>query len=125
MIKHGRLLTALVATGVIAGIAIMSGATAAPNGGAEVELDEAEVFIEWNSTDTDFGIQFFWDGDPWDRMKVRMDGERAVLNVKIAGAVRDQGLTEGFFESAEPSADKLPMDEFLERFPIPNDSLPA
>ena len=46
-----------------------------------------------------------------------MDGERAVLNVKIAKNLRDQGLTEGFFESAEPSVKDLSMEEFLERFP--------
>ena len=30
----------------------------------ELELDEAEVFIEFNHTDGDFGIQFFWTESP-------------------------------------------------------------
>lgn len=83
----------------------------------EIELDEAEVFIEFNSTDGDFGIQFFWDGEPWKKMKVEGPDERTVLDVKVKNNLREQGLTEGFFESAEPSVDELSMEEFLERFP--------
>lgn len=95
----------------------MAAAPALRDGGQEIELDEAEVFIEFNSTDGDFGIQFFWDGEPWKRMKVFNTDERKVLDVTVARNLRDQGMTEGFFESAEPSAKKLPMDAFLERFP--------
>ena len=95
------------------------GVSAAPWGECdeEIELDEAEVFIEFNSTDGDFGIQFFWDGEPWDRMKVEGPDGRRVLKVRASRNLRAQGLTEGFFESAEPSVEDLPMDEFLERFP--------
>jgi len=82
-----------------------------------VELDEAEVFIEFNSTDEDFGIQFFFDGEPWTKMKVEGPDGRTVLQVGASRNLAKQGLTEGFFESAEPSADELPMDEFLKRFP--------
>jgi hypothetical protein len=82
-----------------------------------VELDDAEVFIEWNSTDDDYGIQFFWDGEPWRRMRVRNTRGKKVLDVRTRKNVRQQGLTEGFFESAEPTTDELSMDEFLDRFP--------
>ncbi len=47
-------------------------------GGSEVELDEAEVFIEWNSTDTDFGIQFFWDSSGFTEMEVRNEEGKKV-----------------------------------------------
>jgi len=83
----------------------------------EIELDETEVFIEFNSTDGDFGIQFFWDGEAWDRMKVEDRRGRTVLRVKASRSLAAQGLTEGFFESDEPSTDELSMEEFLERFP--------
>jgi hypothetical protein len=82
-----------------------------------IELDEAQVFIEWNSTDDDYGIQFFWDGEPWRRMRVRNHRGKKVLDVQTRKNVRQQGLTEGFFESAEPTTDELSMEEFLERFP--------
>ena len=94
------------------------GATAlAGHGYREVELDEAEVFIEWNSTDTDYGIQFFWDGEPWKWMMVKNESGRTALWVVAAKNVRAQGLTEGFFESAEPPASELSMEEFFARFP--------
>lgn len=106
---------------LIAGLAGVAGLSAAPeearSAPAEVELDEAEVFIEWNSTDTDFGIQFFWDGEPWTRMTVKNERGRPVLSVKTKKGVKAQGLTEGFFESAEPPAAELGMEEFLDRFP--------
>jgi hypothetical protein len=82
-----------------------------------VELDEAEVFIEFNSTDDDRGIQFFWDGEPWKRMRVKNEKYEAVLDVIAQRNVRAQGLTEGFFESAEPTAGELPPEEFFARFP--------
>jgi len=50
--------------------------------GSEVELDEADIFIEFNSTDQDIGIQFFWDGDSWDRMRVRNPMGKPILQVK-------------------------------------------
>ena len=83
----------------------------------EIELDEAAVFIEWNSTDTDFGIQVFWDGDPWKSMKVENHDGKKVLDVKTGKNVKAQGLTEGFFESAEPPASELSMQQFFDRHP--------
>jgi hypothetical protein len=80
-------------------------------------LDESQVFIEWNSTDDDYGIQFFWDGQPWKWMIVKNERGRAVLDVFTQRNVKAQGLTEGFFESAEPTTEELSLEEFLERFP--------
>lgn len=81
------------------------------------ELEEAEVFIEWNSTDTDYGIQFFWDCEGFTRMMVRNKSKQKVLEVKTGDNVRAQGLAEGFFESVEPPASELSMEAFFERFP--------
>src|SRR5688500_2076310 len=85
--------------------------------GGEVELDEARVFIEFNATDGDFGLQLFWDGDAWDKMRIEDPAGKAILKVHAGGSLKDQGLTEGFFESDEPSAQELSMEEFFERFP--------
>jgi len=106
---------------LVAAIALILGATAPQvwAGGyfCVEELDEAEVFIEFNSTDTDRGIQFFWDGEPWKWMRVKNESRRAVLDVIAQRNVRAQGLTEGFFESAEPKENELPADKFFARFP--------
>lgn len=106
---------------LVAAIVLVLGITAQPAWAGDefciVELDEAEVFIEFNSTDDDRGIQFFWDGEAWKRMRVRNTSGAAVLDVIAQRNVRAQGLTEGFFESAEPTGDDLPADKFLARFP--------
>jgi hypothetical protein len=96
---------------------ILTLGTTSPAAGQEVELDEAEVYIEWNSTDTDYGIQFFWDSEGFTKMTVKNERGKTVLRVRTKKNVKEQGLTEGFFESVEPPAAELPMAEFLERFP--------
>ena len=40
-----------------------------------------------------------------------------MLDVRVQGRLRKQGLTEIFFESAEPTFDELPAREFFDRFP--------
>lgn len=68
----------------------------------EEGLDESQVFFEFNSTDCDLGIQIFWDGEPWKYMIVKDKRGRSVLNVFPRSSWREVGLTEGFFEGAEP-----------------------
>lgn len=112
--------------GILLVLAFCFGVTTIPAGAGddddeddetEIELDEAAIFIEWNSTDTDYGIQVFWDGEPWTTMKVENDKGKTVLEVKTRRNLKDQGLTEGFFESAEPPASELSLAAFLERHP--------
>jgi len=102
---------------VLLGPALLLTAEAASFGGEEIPLDEARVFIEFNSTDEDFGIQFFWDGEAWGKMRVEDPDGKAILRVRASESLAEQGLTEGFFESGEPSIDELSMKEFFERFP--------
>ena len=65
MIKCAHVLPSLL----IAVLATTS--EAAPIPAEVIELDAAEVFIEFNFTDGDFGIQFFWDGEAWRSMSIR------------------------------------------------------
>lgn len=113
MFKHKRIVGVLLVPAAF--LALAAGGN--DGKGEEVELDEAEVFIEWNSTDGDFGIQFFWDGDAWDRMRVENSEGKTCLQVRARDNLQEQGLTEGFFESEELEPDELSMEEFLERFP--------
>ncbi len=50
-------------------------------------------------------------------MTVSDPNGRKVLRVGISGSLRAQGLTEGFFESVEPPAEELSMEQFFARFP--------
>jgi len=112
--KRHMLLLPVFLVAVVALVFTMRGTASAWE---TIELDEAEVFIEWNSTDDDYGIQFFWDGEPWRKMRVRNTRGKKVLDVRTRKNLREQGLTEGFFESAEPDTSEVTMEEFLERFP--------
>ncbi len=94
--------------------------TAAPNSWAndnEIPFSKAKIFIEFNATDEDVGIQVLLDGEPWERVKVFDPNERKILDITGKRSLRKQGLTELFFESSEPSLDEVSLDEFLARFP--------
>jgi hypothetical protein len=100
------------------------GATAWDNGEEEIPFDEAELFFELNNTDGDLGIHSLIDGDAWKRLQIEDTHERTILNVTVKGRLRRQGLTELFFESAEPPFESDDPDEpalapekFFKRFP--------
>ncbi len=96
----------------------VSMSTADARGGwSIIEFSDARIIIEINATDGDSGIQMFVDGEGWKRLAVYDPRARRVLSVRGRGGVGQTGLTELFFESAEPGFDELPLDEFLERFP--------
>jgi hypothetical protein len=82
-----------------------------------LEFEEAEVFFELNNTDGDLGIHALIDGGPWKLLEIRDVDDRSMLTVNARGRVRQQGMTEIFFESAEPTFDVLPPAEFFNRFP--------
>ncbi len=83
----------------------------------EISFDEAEIFFELNNTDGDLGIHALIDGDAWKHLSIEDPRDRKMLNVWVRGRLRRQGLTEIFFESAEPTFDELPPSVFFNRFP--------
>ncbi len=92
--------------------------------GETEEFDERRVLIEINATDGDAGFHALVDGDAW--KEVRLNGDKKFFNAKAYRALREQGLTEIFFESDEPPCDAAVADdpddvvtigEVLERFP--------
>ncbi|MFQ5526199.1 MAG: hypothetical protein ACE5GX_08040 [Thermoanaerobaculia bacterium] len=98
----------------LAALALVSGLIAAP--ASAKKLDEAELRIEINSTDGDAGIHVILDGEGWDTMQMR--GPNGVeFSVAAENSVGFQGITEFFFESAEPSFEVQSLEELLELFP--------
>jgi hypothetical protein len=96
--------------------------TAAPkcwadDDGNEIPFDEASIFFELNDTDGDLGIHALIDGEAWKSLEIEDPRERRMLNIRVNGRLRKQGLTEIFFESAEPTFDELPPEKFFRRFP--------
>lgn len=85
--------------------------------GAEIPFSVANVFFELNDTDGDLGIHSLIDGGPWKTLTIESPDEDEYLNITLSNTLRQQGLTELFFESAEPTFDELAPEEFFGRFP--------
>jgi hypothetical protein len=97
-------------------LAVATAVVASPGASAD-RLEEADIFIELNATDGDAGIHLFLDAEGWERMQVLDPSGKVIFDVSTKGSLRTQGITELFFESAEPSFDEQPLSEFLELFP--------
>lgn len=90
------------------------------------EFSKSNLYIEINSTDGDAGIHALVDADAWHEVTIRDPDGQLILKEQIKGRLRNQGLTEKFFESAEPvcsideeepDEDVVPLAVFLARFP--------
>lgn len=108
-----------------AGIAVALAVTTFP-AWAQGEFDETKVLVEINATDGDAGFHALLDADAWNEVRVDDPGGKKIFEEKAKGNLRDQGLTENFFESAEPlcrpdeeepDEEVMPLAEFLGRFP--------
>jgi hypothetical protein len=102
---------------VLLGIVVSQNLWGENNKDTQIPFDEVDIFIEFNSTDEDVGIQVFLDAESWRRLVIRNPNGAEILDVTASRSLRTQGLTEFFFESSEPSLDEVPLEEFLERFP--------
>ena len=111
-----RLATAALATSVVV-VAGASTSQADFDDDDEIPFDVAEVFFELNDTDGDLGLHALIDGEPWRRVNIEDPRGRKMLWVSVLGRLRRQGLTELFFESAEPVFDELDPEVFFRRFP--------
>jgi hypothetical protein len=87
------------------------------NNGNEIPFGEANIFFELNDTDGDLGIHALIDGEAWKQLEIEDPNEHRMLGVEVNGRLHRQGLTEFFFESAEPPFDELPPKGFFDRFP--------
>jgi hypothetical protein len=98
-------------------LAIVQPTAAAAQDDEETPFDVGKLFFQLNDTDGDLGIHMLLDGDPWARVTVEDPDGRRLLAVRPRGRLRQQGLTELKFESAEPTFDELAAEEFFARFP--------
>jgi hypothetical protein len=93
------------------------GLATAAHAEGETPFDEAELFFELNNTDEDLGIHAVIDGDEWKSLTIEGPDELSLLDVLVRGRLRQQGLTEFNFESAEPPFDEVPPQRVFKRFP--------
>ncbi len=83
-------------------------------------FSKTKIIIEVNATDGDAGIQISLDGTGWKKLEVFDPNGQKIVNVQGTGSVGNQGITELFFESAEPSFKDQTLDELFARFPEGN-----
>jgi hypothetical protein len=103
--------TLSVVTGAV--IALLWGTAEARSArAAAIPFAEAQLFIEYNASDKDAGIQVFFDGDAWKRVTIHDPDGALSFEVEVRQGFRDTGLTEVRLESAEPTLGKI-----LARFP--------
>lgn len=112
--NNARRTLALTVTAALAGSAFAAGQKA---GTAEIPFSEAEIYLELNDTDGDLGIHSSIDGGSWKMLEIEDPSERTILDVMPSGPLARQGMTQLFFESAEPTFDELPPPVFFRRFP--------
>jgi hypothetical protein len=85
-----------------------------------IPFSKTKIIIEVNATAGDAGIQISVDAPGWTRLKVFAPNGQKIFDGSGSGSVGMQGVTELFFESAEPSFEELPLAELFARFPEGN-----
>ena len=91
-------------------------AAAPAQGQGATPFDESDVFLELNHTDGDLGLHAKIDGDAWHKLFISSPDGKEKLRVVASGTLKSHGLTELFFESAEPGFDEVPPQRVLGRF---------
>ncbi len=107
---------------MVAVVALILGAAAAKSWANddedELTLATLKFFIEFNETDEDIGVQAVLGGEPYTRLSAYGPNGRRILDLRPRRGLKRQGMSDFFFESAEPTLDEFPLDKFLSRFPV-------
>ena len=93
---------------------------------AQEPFGETKVLIEINASDGDIGFHVLLDADAWNQVRIDDPSGKRIFQEMAKGPLADQGLTENFFESAEPFCspdlveeegdEVVTLAEFLDRF---------
>lgn len=84
---------------------------------AETPFSEARIYIEFNQTANDLGYHVSLDAEDWKRLEIENPNEVLIFSVRGYAAYRQLGMTELFFEGAEPNLDDFPLEDLLALFP--------
>ena len=92
-------------------------ARAAATPAQEIPLSRANIYWEYNDSANDLGVHVTLDGEDWKSLAIENPLEQTIFQVKGQGPYRELGMTELFFEGAEPSLDEFPLEDLLALFP--------
>jgi hypothetical protein len=84
---------------------------------SRVPFKESRIYIEFNQTANDLGYHISLDAEDWQRLQIVNPVGRMVFAVEGFNAYQRLGMTELFFEGAEPNLDEFPLDQLLALFP--------
>ena len=111
MTLRGTSLLSVAAATVLAASAIREGRA------ADIPFEIAKIYWEYNASANDLGVHVSLDAEDWRRLKISKPGGRTIFDVEGRGAYRELGMTELFFEGAEPALDEFPLEDLLALFP--------
>ncbi len=88
-----------------------------PTSAQETPFSFARIYWEYNASANDLGVHVSLDGEDWTRLTIENPDELTLFQVRGLGPYRQLGMTELFFEGAEPALDEFPLEDLLELFP--------
>ena len=77
----------------------------------------AKIYFEYNATANDLGVHVSLDAEDWRTVEIVHPNGQTIFKVNGGGAYSQLGMTELFFEGAEPSLDEFPLEDLLGLFP--------
>jgi hypothetical protein len=118
----------LVAPALLIVFAAVSAGAIASGGGGEpaavaakrkpLRFEQHDLYIEYNATDGDAGLQLGADAENWKRFKLLDTKGNVLIDIHARGRLRRPfGLSELFLEASEPPFTKVPFRTFKRRFP--------
>jgi hypothetical protein len=125
MTRRVRPVALLLALGAAsAGAVAASGGNATGGSSAEaakakpLRYEQHELYIEYNATDGDAGLQLAADAEDWKRFTLLDTKGEVLIDVRAKGRLRRPfGLSELFLEASEPPFTTVPFKTFKKRFP--------
>jgi hypothetical protein len=104
---------------LLAAAVALIGAHAAPEcrAGEAAPLSAARIYFEYNAIPNDLGVHVFLDGEDRKQLKIVNPQGRKIFKVAGKAAYKTLGMTELFFEGAEPPLAEFPLDDLLALFP--------
>jgi hypothetical protein len=109
--NRGRTLSLAVAASVV----LVAGSRECRADGIPFKI--AKIYWEYNASANDLGVHVSLDAGDWKRLTILKPNGLSIFQVEGRGPYRELGMTELFFEGAEPSLDEFPLAGLLARFP--------
>ena len=111
--QHGLPIATVAALGAV--VLLTPAARRVPE--PSVPLSIAKIYWEYNASANDLGVHVSLDGEDWNKLKITKPNGKRIFQVEGSGPYHDLGMTELFFEGAEPSLDEFPLADLLALFP--------